>query len=577
MPLDSINTDYDVDHTTAYAERVLAGEIVVSDLVRKACERHLKDLKEGASRGLYFDKDSAARVFLYFEEVLKLRGGKHSGKPFKLFPWQFFVLGSLFGWLRKDDGTRRFRTAYIETGKGSGKSPLAAGIGLYGLTADNEAAAEVYAAAAKTDQAQILFRDAVSMVNESPLLDRNFTRSGSRGKEWMLYHPISESFFRTISSDKAQSGSRPHIVLLDEIHEHQDGTTIELMSSGIKDRRQPLVFMITNSGHDKTSVCWNYHDYGSKVASRVLEDDEFFAFICGLDKDDDPFNDESCWPKANPSLEYGLPGMRYLRGQVQSAKGMPSREAAIKRLNFCVWTDALSPWISTDIWSFAEDGSMRDIGQFIGRKCWGGLDLSSTSDLTALVFLFEPDETDPYYRLMPFFWLPGDNLLLKQEQDRVPYLLWRDRGYLEALPGAAIDKSAVLKKLVELSDCFDVQSIAYDRWRIEDLKMQADREGMILPPMQPFGQGYKDMSPALDKFETALLNHNLKHPAHPILTWCAANAVTTKDPANNRKVDKSKATGRVDGIVASIMAFGLTDMAVEMDDINDFINDPIIG
>lgn len=554
MPLTCTNNE---DLTTQYAKDVVAGKIIASKLVIAACQRHLDDLEHADERGFYFDKDRATHIFVYFEEVLKLRGGGHDGKSFQLFPWQHFVLGSIFGWLRKRDGYRRFRTAYVETGKGSGKSPLAAGIGLYGLASDGEAAAEIYAAASKKDQAQILFRDAVSMVNYSPFLDPIFKRSGSPGKEWMLYHPRSESFFRTISSDKAQSGTRPHIVLLDEIHEHPDATTVELLRSGVKDRRQPLVFMITNSGHDKHSVCWHYHEYGNKVVNRVLEDDEFFSFICGLDEGDDPFNDESCWVKANPSLEQGLPGLDYLRGQVQSAKGMPSREAAIKRLNFCVWTEASAPWIGPELWSAAEDDVLRAISDFAGRRCWAGLDLSSTSDLTALVFLFEPSEDDNYYRLLPFFWLPGDNLRLKQDQDRVPYMQWRDQGYLEALSGGAVDKLAVLKKIVELSDCFEIQGIAYDRWRIEDLKMLADREGLNLPPMIAFGQGYKDMSPALDKFETGLLNDELRHPGHPILTWCAANAVTSKDPAGNRKVDKAKATGRVDGIVAAIMAYGL--------------------
>lgn len=551
MPLDYIE-----DRTTAYAKAVVDGKHVVSKNVHNACQRHLTDLEAAGDRGFYFDPQAAAHVFKYFEEVLKLNGGQFEGQDFTLLPWQVFVLGSLFGWKNKLDGMRRFRLAYIETAKGSGKSPLAAGVGLYGLTADGESRAEIYAAAAKKDQASILFRDAVAMVDLSPLLDHIFVRSGSRGKEWNLAHHPSGSFFRTLSSDKAQSGTRPHIALLDEIHEHPDGGTVELIRSGTKSRTQALIFMITNSGHDKNSTCWHYHDFGVKVCSGAMKDDAFFAFICGLDEGDNPFDDESCWPKANPSLEHGIPGYKYLREQVTSAKGMPSREAEIKRLNFCVWTEAAAPWINQDMWHACSDPTPRDLSDYYGRACWAGLDLSSTQDLTSLVFLFEPDDSDPYYRLLPFFWLPGDNLFRKQEQDRVPYLQWRDQGYLEALSGSAVDKSAVLKKLVELSDRFDVRGVAYDRWRIEDLKMLADKDGMTLPNMVPFGQGFKDMSPALDKFETGLLNKELRHPAHPILTWCAANAVTSKDPAGNRKVDKAKATGRVDGIVASIMAYG---------------------
>lgn len=545
-----------IDRTTAYAKAVIDGKHVVSKIVRNACQRHLNDLQTAGERGFYFDLDSANRVFTYFEEVLKLNGGQFEGKPFELLPWQAFVLGSLFGWKHKADDKRRFRTAYIETAKGSGKSPLAAGIGLFGLTADGESRAEIYAAAAKKEQASILFRDAVAMVDLSPLLDPIFQRSGSKGKEWNLAHHRSGSFFRTLSSDKAQSGTRPHIALLDEIHEHPDGSTVELIRSGTKFRTQPLIFMITNSGHDKHSTCWHYHEYGEKVCSGMVQDDEFFAFICGVDEGDDPLNDESCWPKANPSLEYGIPGYKYIRGQVTSAKGMPSREAEVKRLNFCVWTEAEAPWISHEVWASCEDKTERDLSAYYGRSCWAGLDLSSTQDLTSLVLLFEPDESDPYYRLVPFFWLPKDNLRLKQEQDHVPYLMWKEQGFLETPAGSAVDKTAVLKKLAEFHALFDIQGVAYDRWRIEDLKMLAEKDGYQLPMMVPFGQGFKDMSPALDKFETGLLNQELRHNGHPILTWNAANAVVVKDPAGNRKVDKAKATGRVDGIVAAIMAFG---------------------
>lgn len=572
-----MNLDCIDDRTTAYAHAVVKGDVIASKNVINACQRHLNDLMSGHERGLYFCVDSANRVFKFFEEVLKLNGGQFEGEPFNLVPWQSFVLGSLYGWKRKDDDTRRFRTAYVETAKGSGKSPLAGGIGLYGLIADDEPRAEIYAAASKRDQAQILFRDAVAMVDLSPLLDPILARSGARGKEWNLAYHKTDSFFRTLSSDKAQSGARPHVGLLDEIHEHPDGTTVELIRSGTKSRSQALIFMITNSGHDKTSTCWHYHDFGEKVCAGALEDDAFFAFICGLDEGDDPFNDESCWVKANPSLEHGIPGYKYLREQVTSAKGMPSRQAEIKRLNFCMWTEALSPWISQELWSSCLDAAPRDLSAYYGRTCWAGLDLSSTQDLTALVLLFEPDSSDPYYRLVPFFWLPGDNLRLKQENDNVPYLTWRDAGYLQALTGSAVDKSAVLKKLVELSECFDVRGVAYDRWRIEDLKMLAEKDGLVLPEMVPFGQGYKDMSPALEKFETALLNKELRHGGHPILTWNAANAVTTKDPAGNSKVDKAKATGRVDGIVASIMAYGLCGNTNLGSSIDDFIFNPISG
>lgn len=294
------STSSSVDPATKYAQDVSEGKVVAGPDIRNACNRHLRDLKEGKKRGLVWDVDSVTRAINFFAQVLKLNGGEHEGAPFLLLPWQCFIVGSIFGWKRAN-GTRRFRTVYVESGKGSGKSPLAAGVGLYCMMADKEPRAEVYAAATKKDQAMILFRDAVAMVDQSPALLSRIQKSGGAGKEWNLAFLQNGSFFRPISSDDGQSGPRPHCALIDEIHEHKDNRAVEMMRAGTKGRRQALIFMITNSGHDKTSVCYDYHQYGQKVASGQSENDAFFAFICSLDEGDDPFKDETCWGKANPS------------------------------------------------------------------------------------------------------------------------------------------------------------------------------------------------------------------------------------------------------------------------------------
>lgn len=563
------------DRATAYAQDVVAGKIVAGPDVRAACRRHLKDLVEGPARGLRWDLEAQAHVIGYFEEVLCLNGGQYEGKPFEVLDWQAFVLGSVFGW-KGPDGYRRFRVAYVETGKGSGKSPVAAGVGLYCMTSDNEPRAEIYSAAANRKQAMVLFRDAVAMVNQSPLLTDRIETSGAPGREWNLAHVESGSYFRTLSSDKARSGERPHVGLLDEIHEHRDASAVEMLRAGTKSRLQALIFMITNSGSDKVSVGWDYHQYGSQVCSGIKDDDSFFAFISGHDESDDPFKDESCWPKSNPSLTAGLPGYKYLREQVTQARGMPSKQASVKRINFCIWTEAASPWISGETWMDCQDDSLLGLEPYYGRDCYAGLDLSSTTDLTCLALLFLPTEDDPYWRLKPYFWLPGYDLHSKADQDRVPYLSWRDMEYLETQDGRAINKLAVLKRITQISEYVNLLGVAYDRWRIEDLKMLAENEGVSLPELKPFGQGFKEMSPALDTFEALLLDRHIRHDGNPVMTWCAANAVITKDPAGNRKVAKDKATGRVDGIVASIMACGIASGSDYLEDISSFINDPII-
>ena len=543
------------DAVTEYAREVVRGRRVAGPHVRAQCARHLADLAEGAKRGLVWDAQASERAQGFFADVLKLNGGDFEGKPFELLPWQRFVVGSLFGW-KGADGYRRFRVAYVETAKGSGKSPLAAGIGMKGLVADNEPRAEVYSAATKKDQAMILFRDAVAMVDQSPELSKRLTKSGTGERCWNLAYMAQGAFFRPISSDDGQSGPRPHIGLIDELHEHKTNTVVEMMRAGTKSRRQALIFMITNAGHSRMGPCWSYHEYGAKVAAGEVEDDAFFPFVCGLDESDDPFADESCWPKANPSLQDAdLPGMKYIREQVVEAKGMPSKEAIVRRLNFCQWTDAESPWISGEVWRGAQrDFDWQDLR---GRRAVAGLDLSSTTDLTGLVFLVEPIEAGEPWLLVPFAWLPDVELQRKADTDRVPYIQWRAEGYLDTTPGRAISKRVILQKLSAMCDFFEIIAVGYDRWRIEDLMALAADDGISLPEMKPVGQGYKDFSPALETFERMLLNGEIAHPGHKVLDWCMSNAVIEQDGAENRKLSKEKATGRIDLAVAAVMAAGL--------------------
>jgi phage terminase large subunit-like protein len=423
--------------------------------------------------------------------------------------------------------------------------------------ADGEARAEVYAAATKKDQAMILFRDAVAMVDQSPELSKRLKKSGVGQSVWNLAYLQSGSFFRPISADDGQSGPRPHLTLIDEVHEHKTPYVIEMMKAGFKFRKQPLMLMITNSGTDRRRVCWDYHSYGAKVSSGVLKDDSFFSYICALDQGDDPFEDEGCWPKANPSLKHGLPGLKYLREQVHQAKGMPSKEAVVRRLNFCEWVESESPWIGGPPWDACAPQEDFEKSLLLNRRCYGGLDLSSTRDLTAFVLLFEPIDADPFWRLVPHFWLPGDGLYEKEAADQAHYVSWSNEGYLFTQPGKAINKLSVAHKVSELSGRYDVQSIAFDRWRIEDFQILVDTEGLSLPPLIAFGQGFKDMSPALEEFERMVISGTLRHDENPVMTYCASNAVIDSDPAGNRKVAKDRGNGRVDGVVASIMAAGL--------------------
>lgn len=546
-----------VHPTTQYALDVVAGRIVAGPIVRGACRRHLLDLENGHERGLRFDTGKADRVFRYFQNVLRLNGGQFENIPFELHVSQKFILGNLFGWV-KEDGTRRFRVAYIEEGKGNGKSPLVAGIGLYGMTSDEEPRAEVYAGATKKDQAMILFRDAVAMVDLSKPLSNAIKKSGRDDKVWNLFHQKSNSFFRPISSDDGQSGPRPHIALIDELHEHKTANIITMLSAGRKWRRQPLIIAITNSGVDKNTVCWEYHEMARLVNDEKsdVKDDTFFGYVCSMDDGDDPFKSEDCWIKANPLLDVVIT-RDYLRGEVNQARGMPSKESSVRRLNFCQWTSATNPFIPANLWEMSE--RTFHLNFFRGRPVYIGLDLSSTQDLTAAVFVCDMDGV---FHWWPEFWIPEELLMEKVHNDRVPYDIWKRKGWIRTTPGKAIDKDYVITDIMKIQQAYEfvIKTVAYDRWRIEEAKSACKRLGISLP-FSDFGQGFQSMGPAVDAFETSLIQGKIAHNGNPCLRWNAANVIAIEDPAGNKKFDKSKVSGRIDGIVAGVMAHCRATMA----------------
>lgn len=546
------------DPVTAYARAVIAREIVAGPYIRLACERHLRDLEQLPAQGFVWNLELANRAIDFFPRVLRLAEGAHAGQPFVLEPFQAFIVGSLFGWIGAD-GARRFRIAYIEIGKGNGKSPLAAGIGIYLTAADNEASAEVYAAAVTRDQAGILFRDAVSMVNASPALSRALVKSGKR-VTYNLAHLRSNSFFRPISSEgKSLDGKRVHGALIDELHEHHSPVVVDKMRLGFKGRRQPLMVEITNSGWDRTSVCWTHHEYSVRILEQVAIDESWFGFVCSLDQGDD-WKDESVWKKANPNLDVSVT-RKYLQETVLQAIGMPSKQSLVRRLNFCQWVDAEDPWIDRDAWLACE--TEIDLSRWNGRSVYLGLDLSSKIALTALaaVCAFE----DGSLEACLWFWTPADTLRERAERESVPYDAWRSAGYVIATPGKSVEYAFVAHEIREMLERFSVDELAYDRWRMADLIRELDAIGVKHysgeePPvglhLREFGQGFKDMGPAVETMETVVLNQTLKVQRNPALTMCSLNATLVPDPAGNRKFDKrpGKSLGHIDGLVALAMA-----------------------
>jgi phage terminase large subunit-like protein len=546
------------DAATRYARSVLAGKTVAGPLVRAACKRHLADLESGPDRGLFWDVRECRRVIKFFATVLRLPDGDRAGQPFKLEAWQAFVAGSLFGWRRGKDGPRRYRTGYVETGKGSGKSPLGAGFGLYMLTADGERGAECYAAAVTRDQAQIPFRDAVRMVERSPALTRRLQKSGERAVFNLAYLDAA-SFFRPVSSEgRGLDGKRVHFALIDEVHEHPTDVVIEKITAGVKGRRQPLILEITNSGVDRGSICFQHHEYTERVVTGQVVDDEWFGYVCALDEGDEPLDDERCWKKANPSLGVTIQP-EYLRKQVREAKGMPAKASLVRRLNFCQWVDAANPAIDGALWRACE--AEFDEDALAGLEVVGGLDLSGTRDLTALARVYEPDHAGIVHAVVEF-WTPADTLGERSSRDRVPYALWVAGGHVTATPGRAVDYAFVAQRISELQAERSLNRIAYDPYRIKYLERDIDELGLDVE-LVPHGQGYARsadsglwMPRSVELLEELIGKGKLRVRKNPALTYAAASAVHIADPKANRIYDKRRSTGRIDGMVALAMAIG---------------------
>jgi phage terminase large subunit-like protein len=559
------------DPVTKYCNDVLAGRIVAGGLARKACQRHLDDMRDGPERGLSWDKDAALRAIRFFPDVLCL---PEIGTPFALEPWEQFVVGSLYGW-KGPDGYRRFRTAYVEVGKGNGKSPLAGGIGIYMLAADREREAQCFAAATTQEQAHILFQDAVKMVQGSPVLRSRITTSGTR-KIFNLAHPASGSFFRPISSEhKGLDGKRVHYAALDEIHEHPTSIVVDKMRAGTKGRRQALIFEITNSGYDRTSVCWNHHDYSRKVLEGVLENDSWFAYICGLDpcpdclaagktqpdfscKNCDDWRDPKIWPKANPNLGVSI-SHKYLEEQVAEAIGMPSKENIVKRLNFCIWTEQSERWMPIDKWDacgapFSED-ALR------GEVCFGGLDLASTADFASFCRLFPPTDEREAWAALWRFYIPEAKLEERIRKDPGhSWSVWKDQGLLCATPGNIIDYDFIRADIQELAEQCLIQEIAFDRWNATQLVTQLGGDGFT---MVPTGQGFASMNAPTSELMKLVMGKQLMHGGNPVARWMASNAAVEIDSSGFIKLSKKKSADKIDGMAALCDALSRAMVAPE--------------
>ncbi|MDN2996408.1 terminase large subunit [Streptococcus suis] len=491
----------------------------------------------------HYDEAKADRAVTFINNLSHTKG-KWAGKRFDLLPWQEQIVRDLFG-IVKEDGNRQFLTAYIEIPKKNGKSELAAAIALYLLYADNEASAEVYGAACDRNQASIVFDVAKQMVQMSrPLEKRSKIMSATK----RIVNYSNAGFYQVLSAETGtKHGLNVSGLVFDEIHAQPNRHLYDVLTKGSGDaREQPLFFIITTAGTDRNSICYELHTKALDILNGRKKDTSFYPVVYGL-SDEDDWNDEANWLKANPSLGHTI-GIDRVREAYQQALDNPAEENVFKQLRLNMWTSSSVAWIPEHVYAKGNDPIQYE--SLKGRSCYAGLDLSSTSDITAFVLVFPPRFEEENYIVLPYFWLPEDTLELRCRRDHVLYDVWERQGYIKTTEGNVVHYGFIEKFIEDLSEIYHIKEIAYDRWNAT--QMVQNLEGMGLT-MVPFGQGYKDMSPPSKELYKLMMEGKIQHGGHPVLKWMGQNVVMRQDPAGNIKPDKEKSVEKIDGIVALIM------------------------
>ncbi len=492
----------------------------------------------------HYDEAKADRA-VNFIQCLKHTKGRWVGKPFELIAWQEQIIRDLFG-IVKEDGTRQFLTAYVELPKKQGKSELAAAIALYLLFADKEPSAEVYGCAADRQQASIVFDVATQMLKQSSALSRRAKIVGSTKR---IVYPNQASYYQVLSAETStKHGYNVSGLIFDEIHIQPNRKLYDVMTKGSGDARtQPLFFIITTAGTDRNSICYELHQKSNDLLQNRKIDPTFYPVLYGI-SDDDDWTDEANWYKANPSLGITI-DIEKVRIAFNSAKENPAEENVFRQLRLNQWVKQSIRWMPMNKWD--ECAFPVSVDTLQGRECYGGLDLSSTTDITAFVLVFPPRDETEKYEILPFFWLPEETLDLRVRRDHVPYDVWQQQGYIKTTEGNVVHYGFIETFIEKLGTRYNIKEIAFDRWGAVQLVQNLEGMGFTVVP---FGQGYKDMSPPSKELMKLTLEKKLAHGSNPVLRWMMDNIFIKTDPAGNIKPDKEKSTEKIDGAVALIMA-----------------------
>lgn len=480
-----------------------------------------------------------------FIECLSHTKGTWSGKPFRLLDWQEQIIRDLFG-IIKANGYRQFNTAYIEIPKKNGKSELAAAVALLLCCGDGEQRAEIYGCAADRGQATIVFDVAADMVRMCPALNKRCKILASQKR--IIFTPTN-SFYQVLSAEAySKHGFNIHGVLFDELHTQPNRKLFDVMTKGSGDARmQPLYFLITTAGTDTNSICYETHQKAVDILEDRKIDKTFYPVIYGA-KEDEDWTDPEVWKKSNPSLGETI-GIDKVQAACDSARQNPGEENSFRQLRLNQWVKQAVRWMPMEKWDACAIPVNEE--ELEGRICYGGLDLSSTTDLTSFCLVFPPEDEDEAYYILPYFWVPEDTLGLRVKRDHVPYDVWERQGFIQTTEGNVVHYGFIEKFIESLGERFNIREIAFDRWGAVQMVQNLENMGFTVVPM---GQGFASMSPPTKELMKLTLEKKLAHGGQPVLRWNMDNIFIRTDPAGNIKADKSKSTEKIDGAIACIMA-----------------------
>ena len=497
------------------------------------------------ARGSHYDQERADYA-VEFIRCLSHTKGIWAGSPFNLLPWQEQIVRDLFGTI-KANGYRQFNTAYVETPKKNGKSELAAAIALLLLCGDGEMGAEIYSCAANRQQASIVFNVAAEMVRLCPALHKRCKILSSTKR--IVYKPTS-SIYQVLSAEAyTKHGLNISGVVFDELHAQPDRRLYDVMTKGSGDARtQPLYFFITTAGNDINSICYEVHSKAKDIIEGRKKDSTFYPVIYGAGEDED-WTSPKVWEKVNPSLGITI-DVEKVKAACESAKLNPADENTFRQLRLNQWTKQETRWLSVRAWDACKvDFDERDL---VGRICYGGLDLSSTTDLTAFVLTFPPRDEDDKFFVLPYFWLPEETISLRSVRDHVPYDIWRGRNLLQVTEGNVVDYGAIEEFIARLGERFQIAEIGFDPWNATFLSQRLEAEYGFT--MVQIAQRVSTMSAPTKEFEKLVLEKKIAHSGHDVLRWNIDNIIVKVDSSGNIKIDKSKSTEKVDGAVALVMS-----------------------